>query len=265
MKVKIGFIGAGRMAEAMIRGLIVQEVYSENEIIACAPSEKTRKRVAESLDIEVYATAAEVAERTDVIVIAVKPIQIPGLFEKEGLDLNGKLVISIAAGVKIDTINAYVPDARIVRVMPNHCCMVLEGASGYSRGRNVTDEDIWEVDMILSSIGLAIETEEKDLDAVTGVSGSSPAFMYMLAEAIAEIGEKNGLSADTALELTAQSLAGAGRMLLETGLSPKELINSVCSPGGTTIEGVKVLETEGFGDIVKKATEAVISKSRSMG
>lgn len=266
MIAKIGFIGAGRMAEAMIRGLIEQEVYTENEIIACAPSKETRERVSSNLDIVMYETAAEVAEKAGVVVIAVKPKQIPDLFEKEKLVLTAEhLVISIAAGVRINTLRSYVPDAKIVRVMPNHCCMVLEGASGYACGDDVADEDLDTVDEILSSLGLAIEVEENDLDAVTGVCGSSPAYMYMFADAIAEVGVRNGLSKDTALELAAQSLVGAGRMMLETGMTPKELIDSVCSPGGTTIEGVKVLENRGFDGIVKEAIEAVIEKSRSMG
>jgi pyrroline-5-carboxylate reductase len=265
MSAKIGFIGAGRMATAMIRGLIAEDVYSEDEIIACAPSTSTRERVASELGIKMYETSPEVSKLAKVVVIAVKPKHIPGLFENEGLTFGSEhLVISIAAGIKIRTIESYVPDARIVRVMPNHCCMVLEGASGYSRGTRVTDDDIDLVEDILSSMGLAVEVREDDLDAVTGMSGSSPAFIYMFADAIAEVGKNKGLPEDVAMELVAQSLVGAGRMLLETGMTPKELIDSVCSPGGTTIEGVKVLNEKGLHSIVCDAIEAVIAKSCSM-
>lgn len=254
------------MAEAMIKGLLFQEVYTEDEIIACAPSQGTRDRIAENLGIAMYANASEVAEKVDVIVLAIKPRQIKGLFEEEGLALGSKhLLISIAAGIGISTLESYVPDTRIVRVMPNHCCMVMEGASGFARGNSATDDDMDVVYDILSSIGLAIEVNEEDLDAVTGVCGSSPAFMYMFADAIAEIGEENGLSRDVALELAAQSMVGAGRMMLETGMTPQELIESVCSPGGTTIEGVKVLEEKHFRPIVQDSIKAVIKKSRIMG
>ena len=266
MSAKIGFIGAGRMAEAMIKGLLFQELYTEEEIIACAPSKETRERVASNLGITMYENASEVASRTDVLVLAIKPKLISGLFEDEGLALGSRhLLISIAAGIRISALESYVPDTRIVRVMPNHCCKVMEGASGFSRGNRATDEDMETVYEILSSIGLAIEVAEEDLDAVTGVCGSSPAFMYMFAEAIAKVGAENGLSEDIALEFAAQSMVGAGRMMLETGMSPKELVDSVCSPGGTTIEGVKVLEDRGFDKTVQESIRAVIKKSRSMG
>ncbi|MDR3075318.1 MAG: pyrroline-5-carboxylate reductase [Candidatus Methanoplasma sp.] len=266
MKAKIGFIGAGRMAEAMIGGLISEDVYSEKEIIGCAPSEATRARVASKLGIAMYGTAAEVSRSADVIVIAVKPKHISGLFGEDGFRLGPEhLVISIAAGIRIKTLESYVPDARIVRVMPNHCCMVLEGASGYSRGTRATDGDMELVDGILSSVGLAVEVAEEDLDAVTGMSGSSPAFMYMFADAIADVGKRNGLPADVAMDLVAQSFVGAGKMMLETGMTPEELIDSVCSPGGTTIEGVRVLDGKDMRSMVREAVEAVIDKSRKMG
>ncbi|MCL2145809.1 MAG: pyrroline-5-carboxylate reductase [Methanomassiliicoccaceae archaeon] len=266
MPIKIGFIGAGRMAEAMMRGLIAEDVYSEDEIAACDPIPEIRERVAENLGIAVYETASEVAGLTNVLVIAVKPAHVSGLFQKEGLSLGSKyLIISIAAGIGIGTLESYVPDARVVRVMPNHCCMVLDSASGYSRGSKTTDDDMDLVEEILSSMGLAFEVKEKDLDAVTGVSGSSPAFFYMFAEAVAEAGKKNGLPGEIALELAAQSMIGAGRMMLESGMTPKELVESVCSPGGTTIEGVKVLEEKGLKAITEEAVEAAIKKSRQLG
>ncbi|MDR1404059.1 MAG: pyrroline-5-carboxylate reductase [Candidatus Methanoplasma sp.] len=266
MTAKIGFIGAGRMAEAMIRGLISEDVYSEDEIIACAPSKATRDRIASELGIAMFKTASDISRLTDVAVIAVKPGHIAGLFTEEKLTFGPKhLVISIAAGIRISTLESYVPDARIVRAMPNHCCMVLEGASGYSGGTRATDRDIELVDRILSSVGLAAEVREDDLDAVTGMSGSSPAFMYMFADAIIDIGKKNGLPGDVAADLVAQSLVGAGRMMLETGMTPKELIDSVCSPGGTTIEGIKVLDEKDMRSTVCEAIEAVIKKSKSMG
>lgn len=266
MTVKIGFIGAGRMAGAMIKGLIVKNIYSKDEIVACAPTDTTRTRVAGEYGIKMYETAAEIAKEADILVLAVKPKHVPDLFEKEHLTLGPQhLLISIAAGVKIETLNSYVPDSRIVRVMPNHCCMVLEGASGYVKGTNATEKDMKTVNTILSALGLAVEVRECDLDAVTGVSGSSPAYIYMMIRAIADAGVLAGLTRKTSVELAAQSMIGAGKMILESGMTPEQLIDGVCSPGGTTIEGVNVLKNNDFESIVIDAVNASIKRSIEMG
>lgn len=263
---RLGFIGAGRMAEAMIRGLIAKNVYSKDDIVACAPSESTRSRISKEIGIRMYQTAAEVAKVTDTVVLAIKPKQIPDLFREEGLRFGPEhLIVSIAAGVKICTLKTYVPDSRIIRVMPNHCCMVLDGAAGYVRGSGSTDEDVETVKTMFSALGLAVEVREQDLDAVTGVCGSSPAFMYLIISAIADVGVLHGLSESDSTELVAQSMIGAGRMVLESGKSPEKLIDDVCSPGGTTIEGMKVLDDLRIRSGIMAAVEAVIAKSEKMG
>ncbi|MDR3205617.1 MAG: pyrroline-5-carboxylate reductase [Candidatus Methanoplasma sp.] len=259
----IGFIGAGRMAEAMIRGLIARGVYPKEDIAACAPSEETRKRVS-GLGVAMYESADEVARLAKVLVLAVKPKHVKGLFEDEGLRL-GKdhLLISIAAGITIETLSSYVPDSRIVRVMPNHCCAVLEGAAGFARG-NATDDDVRLVERIFSATGLAEEVREEDIDAVTGVSGSSPAFVYMFLKGVVRAGTDAGLTKEAATKLAAQSLIGAGKMALEAGMTPEALVDNVCSPGGTTIEGVKILDSGGFEELVRKAVAASIERSKEM-
>ncbi len=266
MAVKIGFVGAGRMAGAMIRGLIAKNVYGPDEIVACAPSKETRDRMTQQTGIRMFEKASDIAGLTDVIVIAVKPKKIASLFTEEGLELGkGHLVVSIAAGVKIKTLKTYVPDARIVRVMPNHCCMVLEGAAGYVMDKNCTDADRETVKKILQAIGLAEEVGEEDLDAVTGVCGSSPAFLYLAAQALIEAGVKHGLDKSQATVLAAQSLVGAGKMILESGMDTEQLIDGVCSPGGTTIEGMKVLREEGFDKILIRCVDATVKRSAEMG
>lgn len=265
MTVRIGFIGAGRMASALIGGVISKGLYKADEIIASAPSSETRKRVSSEFGIKTYGTAAEVANLSDFIVIAVKPSQIAGLFAEKGLNFGpSHLLMSIVAGVKISTLEAYVPDAKIIRVMPNHCCLVGEGAAGYSRGSKADDRDVEKVHAVLSATGFAAEVKENDLDAVTGLSGSSPAFMYMVADAVAEAGTKNGIPRDVALKLAAQSMLGAAKMILRTGKSPERLRDDVCSPGGTTIEGVKVLQNSDAMEKLTEAVEASIAKSRKM-
>lgn len=265
MTVKIGFIGTGRMASAMIGGVLTNGLYASKEVIGCAPSEKTRDKVSSEFGIKMYETAAEVAELTDFLVLGVKPIQVQKLFTEEGLKLGSShTVVSIVAGVNISTLEAYVPDARIVRVMPNHCCLVNTGAAGFSRGTKATNEDVAKVNAVLSSSGLAVEVDEKDLDAVTGLAGSSPAFMYMIIDAMADAGESYGVSREKSIELAAQSMLGAARMILDTGESPRKLRDNVCSPGGTTVEGVRVLEERDIRGAFIAAVKASVERSREM-
>lgn len=266
MTPEIGFIGAGRMAGAIIDGLIAEGVYSKDEIVACAPSESTRKRVGEKTGITMYEKATDIAPLCDVLVLAVAPKDIAPLFTSEGLELGaGHLLISIVAGVTIDTLQSYVPDSRIVRVMPNHCCMVLEGAAGYAMGKGCTEDDKTVVEGILAATGFCTEVREDELDAVGAVSGSSPAFMYMVLRGLAEAGVKHGLPEKQSLELAAHTMMGAGRMALESGTSLEKLIDGVCSPGGSTIEGVKSLEGDGLEKAFDRAVDATVARSKELG
>jgi len=265
MTTKVGFIGAGKMAEALIGGLIARNVFGKDEIVACAKSEKTRKHIEDVYGVKTYRTAAEVVSETDLVVLAVKPKNVDGLFSEEGLELGaGKTLVSIVAGLTLDKMNAYVPDAKKVRVMPNHCCMVLEGAMGYSCDPSMTDSEKQDIDRILSSVGLAIEVPESMMEAVTGVAGSSPAFMYMVIDSIAEAGVLNGLSREQSVQLAAQSMLGAAKMVLETGKHPEQLRDEVCSPGGTTIVGVKILEDLGMRSAMSSAVDGTIAKALEM-
>lgn len=266
MKAKIGFIGAGRMAGAMIDGLIAKNVYSKDEIIACAPSESTRNKMTQKYGIRMYEKAVDMADLAEIIVLAIKPKYIASLFREEGVKLGAdQLLISIAAGVKLKALGEYAPEARIVRVMPNHCCMVLEGGAGYVMGRGCTEADRKSVGTILSAIGLAVEVREEDLDAVTGICGSSPAYLYMAAHALIEAGMKYGLTEEQATVLAGQSLVGAGKMILQSGMKTDALVDGVCSPGGTTVEGVKVLRDEGFEDTMIHCVDACVKRSVEMG
>jgi len=265
MSARIGFIGAGKMGEAFIGGLIAKGVFAKDEIIACAPSAGTRDRMSATYGIRMYERAEQVVDKTDLIVIAVKPKSVEGLFKDEKLSIGkGKTVISIVAGLTLDKMNSYVPDAKKIRVMPNHCCQVLEGAMGYTCDASMDAEGKAEVERILSSIGLAVEVPESQMDAVTGIAGSSPAFMYMVIDAMAEAGVLNGLSRDQSVKLAAQSMLGAAKMVLETGKHPEQLRDEVCSPGGTTIVGVKILEDMGLRSAMASAVDGAIEKSREM-
>ena len=265
MSAKIGFIGAGKMATAMIQGLLAKGVYSKDEIIACCRSQTTKKRVSEELGISVSTDPASVFSATDIIVIAVKPNQIEGILTTNSVaNSTNKLLISIAAGIKIPTLESYVPDSRIVRVMPNVCCTVLESASSYTLGTKATDEDRQCVKRILEAIGMAFEIPESKIDAVTGLSGSSPAYMFMVIDALADGGVLMGLPRDVALKLAAQTMLGSAKTVLETGKHPEDLKDSVCSPGGTTIEGIAALQQCGFEAAVAEAVKAAVEKDKRL-
>ena len=265
MSIGIGFIGAGKMAEALIGGLIAKGVYSKDEIIACAPSQKTRDHISAAYGIKVYEKAADVVDRTDLIVLAVKPKNVPGIFEEEGVVIGkGKTVLSIVAGLSLEKMDRYVPDAKKVRAMPNHCCMVLECATGYTCDPAMTNKDKETINKILSSVGLAVEIPENQMEAVTGIAGSSPAFMYMVIDAMADAGVLNGLTRDQAVKLAAQSMLGSAKMVLETGKHPDQLKDEVCSPGGTTIVGVKILEDLGMRSAMSSAVDGTIQRALEM-
>ena len=235
------------MAEALIGGLIAKGVFVKDEIVACAPSESTRQRVSGNHGIRMYGTAKEVCRESEIVVLAVKPKQVPEVFE-EGLDLDGKMLVSIVAGLTLGKMAGYAPNAKNVRVMPNHCCMVLEGAMGYCCGPSVTDDDRERVASILGAVGLAAEVGEEYMDAITGIAGSSPAFLYIVIDAMADAGVLNGLSRADSIRLAAQSRSeppkiaqkppqprAAASSCIQAGVAGMDLISSrrlrACSNG----------------------------------
>lgn len=262
MTARIGFIGAGKMAEALIGGLLSKNVFASGDIIACAPHQSSRDRVSQEFGIRALETAKEVCDECGIVVVAVKPKHVPDVFA-EGLDLSGKIVISIVAGLTVAKLKAYVPDAKIVRCMPNHCCMVLEGAMGYCCD-GLDPSEKAEVARILEAVGLAVEVDEGYMDAITGIAGSSPAFLYMVIDAMADAGVKNGLARADAIRLAAQSMLGSAKMVLETGKHPDVLKDEVCSPAGTTIVGVCAAEDMGLRAAMIAAIDSTVRKSREM-
>ncbi len=260
----IGFIGAGKMATAMIKGIVAKGLYGKKDIVACCRSESTKARI-EGLGVDCYLEPGPVFEQSDLIVIAVKPNQIKDILTTNiAANSTKKLLISVAAGVKISTLESYVPDSKIVRVMPNVCSTVLEGASSYTLGTKATAEDGKKVKEILEAIGFAFEIPEKDIDAVTGLSGSSPAFMFMIIDAMIDAGVQLGLSKELSRKLAAQTMLGSAKTVMETDREPDELKQSVCSPGGTTIEGVKVMEDRKVKEAIKDSIKASAEKSKRM-
>jgi len=259
---KVGFIGSGNMSYAMMKGLVKSGVLPAAQIIGSAKSETTVEKV-RALGAEATLNNEEVCEKSDVVVLGVKPFVIQSVLKEVGNRLSkDKLVVSIAAGISVADIEGELPpEARVIRVMPNTPCAVGESASGYCKGTYATEKDMKFVGKLLDSFGYALPCFEKDMNAVIGVSGSGPAYVFILIEALADGGVRCGLKRDTALKLAAQMVKGAAQMVLETGEHPGVLKDQVCSPGGTTIAAVEALEKGNFRSTLISAVRA--SKERA--
>ena len=261
-------MGAGRMATALARGLVQAETVPATAIVATDPSVEARNVFAgEVPGAVVEADIASQVAQTDVIFLAVKPQQIgPALASLRDAIRPQSLVVSIAAGITIERIADALPAGqRIVRVMPNTPCLIGRGVSGYSLGEHATAADGKLVATLLSAVGAAFEVPEGSLDAVTGLSGSGPAFVYSMIEALAEGGIAAGLPAELASELAMRTAAGAAEMVLQTGETPAVLRDRVTSPGGTTVAGLGVLTERGFKDAIVEAVQAAARRSAELG
>lgn len=262
---KLGIIGAGNMGTAILRGYLAGGARPEDVMVSGHHPEKLQA-MADELGFAVASSAAEVAQNCDMVLVAVKPKDLSAVLgEIDPAFSSDQILISIAAGKTIADLSAGCPSAeKIIRVMPNTPSMVLEGMSALSRSEKVTDEDYQKVEAIFGGIGRVQEVKENLMDAVTGLSGSGPAFVYMFIEAMASGGVLCGLPAAQALELAAQTVLGSAKMVLETGTHPAALKDAVCSPGGTTIEGVRELEAGGLRSVVMEAVTAACEKSKNM-
>ena len=261
---KIGFLGAGKMASAIIIGLLKYGIAPEN---ICAGEVYPPSAEAARKEFGIYVTDknAEVVKSADIIIIAVKPKDIEAALSAAG-STEGKLFISIAAGVKIADLEKMAGiGSRVIRVMPNICATVLKSATGVSQGTNATRNDVTLAMEIFSAVGIATEVPENLLDAVTGLSGSGPAYIFPIIEAMADGGVYAGLSRDAALKLAAQTVLGAAAMVIESGQHPGALKDMVCSPGGTTIEGIAVLEQKAVRAAFMDAVIVSAEKSEQLG
>ncbi len=265
---KIGLVGAGRMSTALASGFVRAKLLSPEAIIASDPSEAARAAFGREVPgARVVAENAAVVADADVVWLAVKPQQMrAALAEIRDWLRFDALVVSIAAGVPLARLAAGLATGqRIIRVMPNTPCLIGQGASAYSRGEHGTTEDGKLVAKLLSAVGFAVEVPEELLDAVTGLSGSGPAFVYSMIEALGQGGEAAGLPGELAKELAARTVAGSAAMVLETGETPAVLRDRVTSPGGTTLAGLAVLNERRFHDAVSSAVQAAAARSIELG
>ncbi|MFO1019479.1 MAG: pyrroline-5-carboxylate reductase [Planctomycetales bacterium] len=264
---RIGFLGSGKMAIALAGGFASKGVVPAQQIQACDVVPQAREAFTKETGIKATDQLRAVVDNSDILFIAVKPQSMQQLLKDLAPLVTTKhLVVSIAAGIPLATLSqALGADRRIIRVMPNTPCLVGASASGYSVGGKVTAADADMVQKLLSAVGIAVEVPESLLDTVTGLSGSGPAFVYLMIEALSDGGVRMGLPRNVATTLAAQTLLGAAKMVLETGIHPGALKDAVASPGGTTIAGLQALEVGGLRGCLMNAVEAATLRARELG
>ena len=260
---RLGFIGAGKLAGSVIRGLIRAKFCPPGDIIASEPNEQTRAALQKETGICLTAENAEVAERAEVIFIGVKPAMVLPVLQELSDKLQRKLLISLAGGVRISSMEK-VANARFMRALTNTPAAICRAATGIALGTRTTKEDADLMKKIFGAIGVVVEVEEAQIDAVTALSGSGPAFIYTVIEALAKGGTKMGLSDDVALELATQTALGAAALMQESKMSPEELRKMVVTPGGTTAAGLAVMEKLGTGESLVAAVEAAAKRGQEM-
>ena len=263
----IGFLGAGKMATALARGFVKAKLVAPERIIASDSIESARSAFANEVGARTTGENLQVLQSADVIILAVKPDQIENVLRQISPGLSaGHLLISIGAGVPLARMENSLPaNARVIRVMPNTPALVGASATAFALGKAATADDARVVNQLFSSVGVAYQVKESLLDAVTGLSGSGPAYVYLMIEALSDGGVAAGLPRDIATSLAAQTLLGAAKMVLETGLHPGALKDMVTSPGGTTIEGLHELEKGQLRGTLMSAVRAASDKAKRLG
>jgi pyrroline-5-carboxylate reductase len=264
---RVGFLGAGKMATALARGWLSAGLVTADRVLASDPLPEARQAFAEVTGLRTTTDNREVAAASDVLILAVKPQSMAGLFHEIRPALADRhLIVSIAAGITLKQLAHGVgTDRRLVRVMPNTPCLVGASASGYTPGTTATAEDVALVDRLMNAVGRAFRLPESLLDAVTGLSASGPAFVYVMIEALSDGGVRVGLPRDVATVLAAQTVLGAAKMVLETEMHPGVLKDMVTSPGGTTIAGLHALERGGVRVALMDAVEAATRRATELG
>lgn len=264
MHKKLGIIGAGNMGEAILRGLHQKGLTEGILVSELCPAH--RKHVASAYGVKVVEDNKGLASEAEVIVIAVKPQEIASVLEEISPYLRQEtIIISIAAGVSLGTIASILGSkARLIRVMPNIAALALESATALARGENATDEDLRVAQEIFSNMGKTVVIPEYLMDAVTGMSGSGPAYVALFIEALADGGVRMGLPRKEALDLAIQTVLGTAKLLADTGEHPANLKDMVASPGGTTIAGIAALEARGFRGMVIEAVAAATQRAKEL-
>ncbi len=264
---KIGFIGAGKMAQAIIKGIITSKFYSVDDVFASEPNLEVADRVSEQFGITVFQSNRELVKNVDVVVFAIKPFIIGDVIRDiKDVVTSDKMIISILAGISTEYIQSelgvLVP---VIRVMPNTPALVKEGMTAVCKGTLATNTHLNFAKDIFKSIGKVIQVDESQINIVTAISGSSPAFYYYFIDEIAKSAQKMGFDYNIALMAAAQSALGSAKMILETGVSPSVLIDNVTTRGGTTEVGMNILKSNDMGIIIDKAIVGTTKKAAQLG
>lgn len=261
VKEKIGFVGAGNLAEAIIKGL----TNSQSSEIRMTDRFQDRLLKLQQIYGAIPATLEQVVLESDIIIIAVKPkdmVDVMGEIKK--LAFAGKLLISVAAGISLGIIEKHLPGAAVVRIMPNTACAVLESVTGMVKGSQVSEEQAKSAAGIFATVGKVLWLEEHKMNALTAISGSGPAYYYLFTELLLKAGIELGLSEEEAEILVCQTLIGAGHMVAQSGKTPGRLREEVTSPNGTTFAALQVFTQAGLGEIIFKAAEAAARRGEEM-
>ncbi len=263
----LGFLGTGNMAEALLKGILRAGVFRAESIWGSDPRRSRCDVMKERYGIGVTTHNLDVVRKANLVVLSVKPQVLVNVCGEIAAHLKPRaLVISVAAGVPLAVLQAHLPKGtRIVRVMPNTPALVGAGATAIAAGANATPEDLVTTERIFKSVGMTVVLEEEQLDAVTGLSGSGPAYLFLVIEALSDAGVKMGLSRYNALALAAHTVLGSAKLLIETGEHPGHLKDMVTSPGGTAIAGLHTLEAGGLRTTLMNAVEAATKRSRELG
>jgi len=264
---RVGFVGGGNMGEALIRGLLGANLVPADLMAATDVRAERTAQLTKQFGITAHADNTRLVREADVVILAVKPQIMAGvLSEIAGAVTARHLLISIAAGVATSTIRtALGKDARIIRVMPNTPALVLQGAAAVAKGKGLGPDDLAVAEEIFGAVGRVVVLDEELMDAVTGLSGSGPAYVAIVVESLADGGVKMGLDRATAMTLATQTVLGTAQLLLETGMHPGSLKDMVSSPGGTTIAGISALEEGGIRATFIRAVERATLRSRELG
>jgi pyrroline-5-carboxylate reductase len=263
---KIGFIGGGAMCEALISGLLKKELLTPQQIIINDVIPERLKYLKDRYSIAIDPSIQAVAQSSEILFLTVKPQVMAAVLNSIGKSVPKKtVVVSIAAGIKISTMEKYLLGVPVIRVMPNTPVAVGEGMSAVARGTHADEATALMISEMFAAVGRSLVIEESMMDAVTGLSGSGPAFFFLMLDALSDAGVRVGFSRQNALLLSAQTMLGAARMVLETGEHPGKLKDMVTSPGGTAITGVHMLETHSIRASLIEAVIAATARSRDMG
>lgn len=262
----IGFLGAGRMATALAKGIVNAGLLPPNQILAADPAVESQGKFSSALPGSTFLQSnQELADRSDLLVLAIKPQLARAALSGLRMARPQAVVLSVMAGIRMETLERWLQTPRIVRCMPNTPSLIARGAIGLAANPAVSADELSSVERLLGSLGLVVRTTESQLDAVTGLSGSGPAYVFSFVRGLIAGGVAAGLTADAAAQLALQTLSGAAELLHDSQATPEELIAQVTSPGGTTLRGLEVLRAGGFEQLVADCVIAAAQRAEELG